>query len=90
MVIVTIKLSLDTALALKKQKLISESQELLQVTKELQIELKPMHPDAQDTLLIPWYKIELRDDAKVDYVISRMLSCKGVEAAYVKPPDELP
>lgn len=91
MVIVTIQLSRNVAFALQNQKPpSSESKELLQVAKELRIKLKPIHPGAKDALLVQWYTIELEDDAKVDHVITRMQSCKGVKAAYVKPPDELP
>lgn len=91
MVIVTARLHRDVALALQKKKpSSSESKELLQLAKELKIELKPMHPGSNDPLLMPWYMIEVKDKTRVDHVITRIQSCKGVEAAYVKPPNELP
>lgn len=91
MVVVTVKLSLDTALALQNQKQASSDlKELLQVVNELRIKLTPMHPGAQDALLAPWYTIMLTDNVTATHVLVRLQNCKGVEAAYIKPPTELP
>jgi len=88
---VTVRVRLDAALTLqKRRKPTKESTELLQTAKGLGVLLKPVHPGAEDPLLAPYYSIEVPDLSKAEQVKARLLLCKAVEAAYVKPPDELP
>jgi hypothetical protein len=91
MVIITVQLSQKLARALRRQiPPTSELTVLLGAVEELQITLKPLHPGAYDVLLVPWYTITLEDPTRAEHVITRLLRCKGVEAAYVTPPTELP
>jgi len=52
--------------------------------------LAPMHKGAADPELRSFYVMELPDSVNPDLLLDRLRSMPGVEAAYVKPPDELP
>jgi hypothetical protein len=52
----------------------------------LGLQLRPLHPGSDDPELTSWFVAET-DDGKVVSALRRMA---GVDAAYVKPDDELP
>ena len=66
------------------------SEELRKMAKKLDISLKPMHPDSKDLLLEQYFIVEISETLSVEQVIKLLRQCKAVEAAYIKPPDELP
>lgn len=66
------------------------SQELLMIAEELGVLLEPMHPDSDDPLLAPYFMAEVPDSATAEWVITHLRKSKAIEAAYLKPPDELP
>jgi hypothetical protein len=66
------------------------SEQLLQAAEELGVMLKPVHPSAEDPYLAPYFTVEVPDAATAEKVIEHFKHCKAVEAAYVKPPDEIP
>ena len=51
--------------------------------------LRPMHPGASDPVLQTYFTVEVPDAAKAQQVISKLLKSRGVQAAYVKPPEAL-
>jgi hypothetical protein len=67
-----------------------ESQELLQTLEAHGIALEPLHPDAEDPFLTPYYTVEVPDAAKAEEVIAALRRSVAVEAAYIKPMDEPP
>ena len=90
--LITVKVSKKVTDSLQKRKP-STSQllnELLTVEKDLDISLEPLHPGAEDPYLSPYFKVKVSDHATATKVINRLLNCKAVEAAYLKPSDELP
>ena len=88
---VVIKVSEDLAQTLQGQGApTSESQKLLKKIEELGILFEPMHPGAGDTLLDSYFIAEVLDSAEAERVIDHLLRVKAVEAAYFKPPDEMP
>lgn len=88
---VTVQVSADVAHTLHlRGPPTTESQELLQTTKALGIVLEPVHPGAEDPLLAPYFTVEVPDPATAERVITRLQQSKAIEAAYLKPPDELP
>lgn len=91
-ILITVKVSKKVTGSLQKRKsLTSEfSDELLTVEKDLGILLEPLHPGAKDPHLSPYFKVKVPDHATATKVINRLLNCKAVEAAYIKPSDELP
>ncbi len=68
----------------------TEAHELMQLAGELGVMLTPMHPGAEDLYLIPFFTVEVADAAHAAQVIARLQTSEAVEAAYLKPADELP
>jgi len=88
---VTVQVSADVARTLHERgSPTTGSQELLQTAEELRVVLEPMHPGAEDPHLAPYFTVEVPDSATAEQVIARLQHCKAIEAAYLKPPDELP
>jgi hypothetical protein len=52
--------------------------------------LTPMHAGTTDPTLASFYEIEVDDPAEADRLIGRLLNDPSIDAAYVKPDDELP
>ena len=52
--------------------------------------LEPMHRDTDDPTLQSYFVVEVPDHATAQRVMARLRQLEAVEAAYVKPPDELP
>jgi hypothetical protein len=67
-----------------------EARELSKAAEELGVELRQMHPHAKDPVLASYYVVEVSDSREAARVAERFRVCRAVEAAYVKPPDELP
>lgn len=90
--LITVKVSKKVTNPLQKRKT-STSQllnELLTAEKELGIMLEPLHPGAEDPYLSPYFKVRVPDHVTATKVINRLLNCKAVEAAYLKPSSESP
>ncbi len=88
---VIIQVSADVAQTLQHQApTTAESQELLKITEELGVLLEAMHPGASDPLLVGFFMIEVPDSTTAEWVISHLQQSKAIEAAYVKPLDEMP
>jgi hypothetical protein len=66
------------------------SDELTRSAARLSIELRPIHPGTTDPDLARYFTAEVPDRTTVDRVIAQLLQSEAVEAAYIKPPDELP
>jgi hypothetical protein len=67
-----------------------EALELSKAAEELGVELRQMHPSVKDSVLASYYVVEVSDSREAARVAERFRVCRAVEAAYVKPPDELP
>ncbi len=69
----------------------AEVDELKRSLEELGVILRPVHPGADDPLLAPYFNVEVPDDEELAARVLAVLEESGaVEAAYVKPPAELP
>jgi hypothetical protein len=64
--------------------------ELLQIVEERGLSLEPEHPGETDPLLTPYFRVEVPDEAAAEDVSAALRTSEAVEAAYVKPADELP
>lgn len=65
--------------------------ELRQRLAELGVTLELVHPGADDPVLAAYLTAEVPDDAELTARVRRILEESAVvEAAYAKPPDELP
>lgn len=68
----------------------SETQQLLQATAELGVRLEPVHPGQTHPLLMPYFGVEVPDREMAEKVINRLQRFDIVEAAYLKPEEQLP
>ena len=67
-----------------------EAADLLSAVHEIGVALEPTHPDTRDPHLQTFFTIEVADPYEAKRVINRLQRCSAVEAAYLKPADELP
>jgi hypothetical protein len=49
-----------------------------------------MHPGADDADLQTYFLVHLQDPEAAQDLLHRLQQMPGIEAAYMKPPDELP
>ena len=68
----------------------SEIQQLLAATAELGIRLQPVHPGQTHPLLAPFFMVEVSNREQAEKVIDRLQRFNIVEAAYLKPEEQLP
>ena len=88
---VTVQVSADAACALQiRSPPTKESEELLRIIETFGFTLEPMHCDTDDANLQRYFIVEVPDHVTAQRVIERLLQSKAIEAAYVKPPDEMP
>jgi hypothetical protein len=88
---IVVKLAGNFAKEAYQKKLISpELAELSEVQKRLGIVLEPVHPGSDDSNLISFFIVKVPDLATGKLVLERLGHCKAVDAAYIKPTDDLP
>jgi hypothetical protein len=88
---IIVKILPDIAPELHQQRISSpELEELSKIQRSLDIVLAPVHPRIKDSSLASYFTVEVPDEAKAKLVIERLKLCKAVDAAYIKPSDELP
>lgn len=88
---ITIQLEGETAHQLRHRQPPNEvTRELLSVVDELRVELQPIHIGTSDGELAKYFSVDVSDGQMAETVRGTLASCRGVEAAYVKPADELP
>lgn len=88
---VIVKVSADVARSLNHlAPPTAESEAVLRMIKTFGLTLEPMHRDTDDPNLQSYFIVEVPDDETAQRLIDQLLQAKGVEAAYIKPPDELP
>lgn len=87
----TVKLREDEAQELQYQRASSPAaREVVDAAEEVGAALRPMHPGVPDRELSRYFFVEVPDSPTAGRVISRLQNCAAVEAAYLKPPDEMP
>jgi hypothetical protein len=67
-----------------------ESEAIAQLAAQSGAALEPMHPQIEDPALVPFFTITAPDRTTADQLIQNLRQRRSVEAAYVKPPDEMP
>ena len=53
-------------------------------------ELRPMHPNTDDNELLCYFVLEVKSSVPDQEIIDNLLRLKCVDAAYIKPHDEMP
>ena len=88
---ITLKVRDDVAPALQRQvEGQNAANDLLKLTDQLGVSIRATHPGSQDPLLSPYFTVQANDPSSIDAVLEALRGSDGVEAAYVKPADELP
>ena len=88
---ITVKVSADIGRSIhQRSPSTTESAELLRIAESLGVTLEPMHPDTADSNLVRYFIVEVPDAETAQRVINRLQQSKAIEAAYLKPPDEVP
>jgi hypothetical protein len=92
---VIIQLQKDAAAALQQgqsasPEIASATRAVLDAAAELDVRLEPMHPGQTHPLLAPYFTVEVPDNEASQRVIDRLSQFAIVEAAYVKPDEQLP
>jgi hypothetical protein len=95
---VIVQLQADAATELQQGQLNSltepagkpETKQLVDTASELGTRLEPLHPGQTHPLLTSYFVAEVPDRETAEKVIDRLSKFKIVEAAYLKPDDELP
>ncbi len=88
---ITIKISAETVQNLhQRSPSTPELMELLKIEKKFGITIEPLHPFLNDLHLDPYFVVRMPKDVNAEEIIARLRQCKMVEAAYIKPPDEMP
>ncbi len=88
---VSVQLRPDVAKALQGQGPVSaEARDVELAGEELGVRLVPTHPRAEDLTLVRHFRVLVEDDQDAVRVAAALREHAGVEAAFVKPPAELP
>jgi hypothetical protein len=64
--------------------------QVLDTVKKFRLEIRRQFPAVQDPELMRYYVAEVPDETRGEAVAVALRECSGIEAAYLKPPDELP
>jgi hypothetical protein len=87
---VTVKVRPEHVAALRADRPPSaQAKELLATLRKHDASLTPLHPQATDTSLTPYFTAEV-DDERAGQLLDALRSAPAVEAAYVKPADAPP
>ena len=88
---ITVKVSADIGRSIhQRSPSTTESAELLRIVEAFGVTLEPMHPGTADPNLMSYFIVEVPDAETAQRVINRLQQSKAIEAAYLKPPDEVP
>ena len=68
----------------------SETKELLDAAAGLGARLEPLHPGQTHPLLTPYFMVEVADREAAQKVIDSLSRFQIVEAAYLKPEEQMP
>jgi hypothetical protein len=66
------------------------AKEVAETVHALGASLEQMHPGVSDMNLAQYFTVQVPEETAATEAINRLLNCEAVEAAYVKPSDEMP
>ena len=66
------------------------AKEVAETVNAMGASLEQMHPGVADATLAQYFTVEVPEETAAKEAIDRLMNCEAVEAAYVKPSDELP
>jgi hypothetical protein len=90
-VTITLQLTAEAARALRGAGPPSPAVEALEgALRAIDAEARPLHRATRDESLMRYFIVELRPGAQPDEALAALRRCEAVEAAYIKPAEELP
>jgi hypothetical protein len=88
---VILQVQLDIALQLHNQQPRTNASTAIETQiKEFNVSLEPLHPGSTDPQFISYFVVQTADTQTANQLMAALRRCPGVEAAYLKPLDELP
>ena len=87
---VVLKLSQNAAETLHGLRPSPEGEQLRAMVAHLGLRLEPMHPGASEPSMRQYFTTHFADKTAASNVVAQLQQNPSVEAAYVKPGDELP
>lgn len=87
---IVVQLEPGMARLFQQQERAAAATELALALAQLGVALQPLHPGSSDPVLSGYFNTDVTDQGAAERVIDRLLHVKGVEAAYIKPRDEMP
>jgi hypothetical protein len=66
------------------------AKEVAETVSALGSSLEQMHPGVSDATLAQYFTVQVPEESAARDAVDRLLNCEAVEAAYVKPSDEMP
>jgi hypothetical protein len=88
--LIVVKISKDIVNAIQNKKHnVDLADEILNVEREFDVTLKRLHPGINNTDLSTYFTIDVPNSSNARSIITHLQRCKGIEAAYVKPQDDL-
>ncbi len=88
---ITIKVWEEKAEGLHNRSVLTdELKELIALEDEFDVMIRPLHPYSDDAHLDPYFSVDMPMIGSADVMLYKLQDCKMVEAAYIKPSDEMP
>ena len=87
---IVIKFSQEAAEALHGFRQSPEGERLRAMVSDLRLRLEPIDPGTSDPSMRQYFRLEISDEAAASHIVAMLQQDPSVEAAYVKPADELP
>ncbi|MDQ4130321.1 MAG: hypothetical protein M3133_04920 [Actinomycetota bacterium] len=69
---------------------VPSAEELARTADGLGVSIRPVHPGAEDPLLLPHFSVDVEDPETAERVAATLREREAVEAAFHKPQAELP
>jgi hypothetical protein len=89
-VTITVQVSPELARGLRQKGVSSgPAEELKRIADEFNVSFRPLHPETNDTSLGSYLVVDVSDPGVEERVLTRLRQSPAVQAAYVKPPDEM-
>lgn len=69
---------------------VPEARDLLDCVRSLGGSLQAVHPGTSDPELVRFFEVDVPDPTVAEVALATLQACRGVGAAYAKPPDAPP
>lgn len=87
---IVLNVQVSQSLIERIQKGMEKTSQISNLEKEFKTVLVPIHPHTKDKLLAVHYRMVVSNQEDAEKLKKALLNCEGIDAAYIKPMDELP